>query len=148
MNYLNIGANKKMKDQVIVTALFFSLLIGCGETDDFNDVAYYHYKNATNYQVVIEKKVCDDVTRTNEISSKDSLLLPSSRKGVVPFMDDETDSSQVIVRFRSEPEKCFIYPENRRMENDIRFEDAYLLKDGEMHFSITDDMLESAGPCE
>lgn len=137
-----------MKNKLIVLTMFFSVLFGCGEMDDFGDVAYYHYENATDYKVVIEKRISKDELRTDEISSKDTLVLSSSKTGVIPFMDDEKDSSKVIVRFISEPESCFVFLGNTKMKNDIRFDDAYLQKDEELYFVITDDMLKEAKPCE
>lgn len=127
-----------MKHLLFLPSVLSFLFVACGETDDFGDLTYFNYVNSTQSTVVIEKWNDDGLQRSHEILAKDSINLPSSLTNVVAIMDDLSDSSQVVLRFAGDEERCFVYPSKKWIEQDIRSMDSYSSVGGMLRFEISD----------
>lgn len=127
-----------MKHLLFLPSVLSFLFVACGETDDFGDLTYFNYVNSTQSTVVIEKWNDDGLQRSHEILAKDSINLPSSIAKVVAIMDDLSDSSQVVLRFAGDEERCFVYPSKKWIEQDIRSMDSYSSVGGMLRFEISD----------
>lgn len=132
---------------MFIFAIASLLFVGCGDGDDFGTLTYFSYVNSTSFPVSIEKKHGDGSERVHEINSGDSIYLPTSMSGVIPFMDDSLDSSLVVLRFKGDEERCYIYPLKKKIENDIRFIESYAKNGDDMRFVIKKSLYNQAELC-